>query len=78
MISLGDRIAIFLHSLIKGELLSTNFGYGSITAVLLAKNFNISDPVPVLDSTWSAVVVNLGVIPFLAMMIFLMMLERSI
>lgn len=65
MTSLGDRIAIFIRSFSGAELFSTQFGYGSITAVLLAKNFNISEPVPILDSTWSAMVVNCGLIPFL-------------
>jgi hypothetical protein len=53
----GTRLTIFVENFMESSLISTDFGYGTNSAVLLGKG-------EIMDSTFASLVVNLGYFGF--------------
>lgn len=53
----GTRLSIFMDNFMKSDIFSTNFGFGTNTAVLLGKG-------EIMDSTFASLIVNLGYFGF--------------
>ena len=60
--SFGTRLIIFSEVLNKGTYFAKNFGYGTNTALLIKNRYGLASKINILDSWFSAVVVNLGLI----------------
>jgi len=69
--SFGARYEIFKDLLISSNLFSENFGYGTSTAYLLSNYLGIDNVGVPTESLFSALLVNLGFVPFLLFLTFL-------
>lgn len=68
----GTRLSIFMENFMKSDVVSTNFGFGTNTAVMLGKG-------EIMDSTFASLIVNLGYFGFfLVIFIVLLFISYSI
>jgi hypothetical protein len=58
-ISGGTRFSIFLESIQGAHIISSNFGYGTNSAVLLSKVFSNTSSL-ITDSAYTSLIINLG------------------
>lgn len=68
----GTRLSIFMENFMKSDVVSTNFGFGTNTAVMLGKG-------EIMDSTFASLIVNLGYFGFFAVVfLFFLLISYSI
>lgn len=63
----GTRLTIFVENFMKSDVISSNFGFGTNTAVMLGKG-------EIMDSTFASLIVNLGYFGFFAVLSILFLL----
>lgn len=63
----GTRLTIFVENFMKSDFISSNFGFGTNTAVMLGKG-------EIMDSTFASLIVNLGYFGFFAVLCILFLL----
>ena len=63
----GTRLSIFMENFMKSDVISTNFGFGTNTAVMLGKG-------EIMDSTFASLIVNLGYFGFFSVVSLLFLL----
>lgn len=63
----GTRLTIFVENFMKSDVISSNFGFGTNTAVMLGKG-------EIMDSTFASLIVNLGYFGFFAVLSILFIL----
>jgi len=69
--SLNTRFRILRDVLGPGALLSSRFGYGTNTAVLLKRTYNIGPQVLITDCTFTAFIVSYGFVPLVFFVLFI-------